>query len=195
MDSKDEKEELPFDGPPPFEIERDAAHIARWEAAEEGAELLREGEIDLAIAELKKVIEKDSQNEYAYFFLGAAYFEKGDFERALKAYYEALRIAPRYLGALVGAGHCLRLLGKHDQAIRVGKEVLLQRKEDPDALYLLALTYLAKGERSQSKEYLKRFLATNPELEVAKEAEGLIAILEGRIDGVLPDPPKPFGSS
>lgn len=155
--------------------------VARWDAAQEGAELVREGEYDAAIAELERVLEDDPDNEYAYFFLGAAHFEKGNFEKAMKAYVLALDRAPGYLGAMVSLGHTLRMLGRYDQALRIGREVLARSPEDADALYLLGLVHFARGEESAAAGYLRRFLDTRPELEVAQEARGLLEILEGRV--------------
>ncbi len=155
---------------------------ARWDAAQEGAELLREGEADAAVDELEQVIARDAENEYAYFFLGSAHFERGRFEKAMKAYLRALELAPGYLGALVHLGHTLRMMGKHGEALRVGREALERSPEDADALHLLALVHHARGEKAAAIKYFERFLATRPELEAANEAEGLLRMLRGQID-------------
>lgn len=152
---------------------------AKWEAAEEGAELLRDGEVDAAIRELERVIDEDARNEYAYFFLGSAHFEKGAFDKAMKASLEALAIAPEYLGAMVQLGHSLRMLGRHQEAIRVSRQILARHPHDGDALYLLGLSHYARGERAAAAEYLTRFLTTRPELEVANEVNGLLQMLRG----------------
>ena len=165
----------------------DDASSARWDAAQEGAELLREGEADAAIDELERVITSDPNNEYAFFFLGSAQFEKGRFEKAMKAYLRALEIAPTYLGALVHLGHSLRMLGKHGEALRVGREALERSPEDADALYLISLVHYARGEKAAAIKYLERFLATRPELEATNEAEGLLRMLRGQIDETKPD--------
>ncbi|MGD8316436.1 MAG: tetratricopeptide repeat protein, partial [Myxococcales bacterium] len=109
----------------------------RWEAAEEGIELLHAGDADRAIDELLRVVRDDPENEYAYHFLGHAYFEKEAFPEALKSYVEALRLAPDYVGAMVGAGQTLRMMGEYDRAIRMGRRVLEIRQDDPDALFLV----------------------------------------------------------
>lgn len=153
----------------------------KWDAAQEGAELIAEGEIDEAIAELERVLDRDPKNEYAYYFLGAAHFEKGAFEKAMKASLKALEIAPEYLGALVQLGHTLRMMGRHQEAIRVARQLLAKNKDDGDALYLLGLSHYARGERSAAAEYLNRFLATKPELEVANEVHGLLQVLRGDV--------------
>ena len=154
--------------------------LERWDAAQEGAELLREGDFDLAIVELERVLTEDPENEYGYFFLGTAHFEKGNFDKAMKAYVVALEKAPEYVGAMVHLGHTLRMLGRHDQALRMGKQVLARDKDDADGLYLMGLVHYQRGEEAAAKGYLTRFLETGPEVEVAQEARGLLEILEGK---------------
>lgn len=153
----------------------------RWDAAQEGAELVREGEHDLAIVELERVIADDPDNPYAYFFLGSAHFEKGNFEKAMKAYVLAIDRAPDYLGAMVSLGHTLRMLGRYDQALRMGREVLARDANDADALHLMGLVHYARGDEAAAASYLTRFLDTRPDFEVAQEARGLLEILAGRI--------------
>lgn len=158
--------------------------VARWDAAQEGAELVREGEHDAAIEELERVLAEDPDNEYAYYFLGSAHFEKGSFEKAMKAYVLALDRAPEYLGAMIHLGHTLRMLGRYDQALRMGREVLARKPDDADALHLMGLVHYARGDESAAAGYLRRFLETQPELEVAQEARGLLEILEGRVEPI-----------
>lgn len=162
--------------------EKDEASEARWDAAQEGAELLRDGERDAAIAALERAIEDDPRNEYAYFFLGSAHFDKGQFDKAMKASLEALALAPDYLGAMVQLGHSLRMLGRHTEAIRVARQLLAKNANDGDALYLLGLSHYARGERAAAVEYLTRFLGTRPELEAANEVQGLIQVLRGEVE-------------
>jgi Flp pilus assembly protein TadD len=159
----------------------------RWEAAQEGAELLREGESAAAIAELERVIAREPDNEYVLYFLGAAHFEAGRFDRAMKAYLSAVAIKPGYLGALAGLGHCLRMLGKHDEALRVAKQILLKSKDDPEGLHLAGLAHFARGEGAAAAQYLERYLATKPEVEAAQEAAGLLDVIRGEVQKLDPD--------
>jgi cytochrome c-type biogenesis protein CcmH/NrfG len=163
----------------------DDAQSERWEAAEEGIELLRAGEIDAAIDELLRVIQEDPHNEYAFHFLGHAYFEREAYPEALKAYVEALTLAPEYVGAMLGAGQALRMMGEYDRAIRMGQRVLSKQQDDGDALFLVGATHFQKGENQAAKRYLERFLETGPELEVALEVEGMLQVIRGE---VLPFP-------
>ncbi len=156
-----------------------------WEAAQEGAELIADGDIERAIAVLTELAQADPKNEYARYFLGAAYYERGEYTRALQAYVGALQLAPTYSGAMVGAGHSLRMLGRYDQAIRMGQEILGRDKNDSDALFLLGSTHFARGDTHAAEDFLQRFLGTNPELEAMTEAEGMLQVLAGNI---LPAP-------
>ncbi len=158
---------------------------ARWEAVEEGMELLNDGEADRAIDELVRVVREDPGNEYGYYFLGHAYFEKEAYQEALKSYVEALTLAPDYVGAMLGAGQALRMLGEYDKAIRMGQRVLQTREDDGDGLFLVGAAHFQKGENQAAKRYLERFLQTNPELEVALEVEGMLQVIRGE---VLPFP-------
>ena len=153
----------------------------RWEAAQEGAERLREDDPDGAIEALLQVVHDDPRNEYAHFFLGHAHYAKAHYERALQSYVRALEIAPSYLGALVASGHALRQLGKLREAIRVGRQALSMRPEDPDALHLLGLSLLARGETSEARRHLVAFLTTGPEFEVAMEVRAMIEALDAQL--------------
>jgi tetratricopeptide (TPR) repeat protein len=156
---------------------RDEAH---WEASEEGAELLREGERDAAVAELSRCITEQPDNPYAHYFLGAAYFELRDLPRALKAYLRAIELKADYLGALHGAGWVLHAMGRYREALRLGRQVLARSKEDPDALHLMGLCHYAMADGAAAAAYLDRFLATRPEVEVAYEVQALLEVLRGK---------------
>lgn len=153
----------------------------RWDAVEEGVELLREGSVGDAVAELLTVSQSDPNNEYAFNYLGAAYFQQQEWERSLKAYLTALDRSPGYLGAMIGAGHTLRMMGELDKAIRMGKQALLKQKQDQDALYLLGLAHYQRGDKAAAIDYFERFLLTQPEAEVRIEVQGLLQIVRGEV--------------
>lgn len=157
-----------------------------WDAAQEGAELLREGWPDDAIAELEELLRANEHNYYGYYFLANAYFEKRDFERALKGYLSAVEKRPDYLGALVGAGHTLRMMGRWKQALQLAQEVLRRKDDDQDGLYLAGLIYFQNGDHEEAKGLLEKFLETGPELEVKFEVEGLLQVIAGDV-APLPD--------
>ncbi|MFO0693018.1 MAG: tetratricopeptide repeat protein [Polyangiales bacterium] len=160
----------------------------RWEQVEEGVELLETGAVDEAVAELLRAVEAHPENELAHCFLGNAFFEKEDYDRALKCYVAALERAPRYVGAMIGAGQTLRMLGQHDKALRMARQVLLVEKDDPDALYLAGCVHFQRGENHAAATYLQRFLETRPEIEVALEVEGMLKVLRGDVSPAVDEP-------
>lgn len=157
------------------------ADKARWAACEEGIELLHEGNFEAAVLELSDVVAEDEQNEYAAQFLGTAYYEQQKFEQALACFVRAMELKPRYLGALIGAGQTLRLMGQTERAIRMGKEVLRLHPDDPDALYLLGACHFQRGENRLAHGFLQRFLETGPEVEVMLEVQGMMQIIRGEV--------------
>ena len=152
-----------------------------WEAAQEGADRLAEGDTAGAIAELTALLARQPDNAEAYFFLGCAWYEAHDYPQALRAYVGALELVPEHLGARIHAGHSLRMLGRYNEAIRMGKQILAQNQHDPDALYLMGASHFARGDNARATELLNHFLQTRPEPEVALEVEGMLQVLRGQV--------------
>jgi tetratricopeptide (TPR) repeat protein len=150
-----------------------------WEAAQEGAELIAEGDPERARDALEALARAQPDNEYAYFFLGAAHYELGRFDKALAAYVKTLELAPGYLGAMVNAGHTLRMLGRYDQAIRMGQQVLARDRHDPDALFLLGAAHFANGDSAEARTYLNKLLETRPGPELQTEISSMLEALQG----------------
>jgi Flp pilus assembly protein TadD len=150
-----------------------------WEAVEEATELLHEERFAEAMVELRKVIQRDPKNPYAYYFLGIAFFESGEVEAARDAYTACIKLAPRHMGARVALCHVLRMTGDVRGAIREGMAALSLVPGDADALHAVGLAYHARGEDAAARKYLEAFLATNPELEVALETRALLDTIPG----------------
>lgn len=153
-----------------------------WGEVEEGIDLLEAGELDAAIDALLRVSRQNPTNEYAFYFLGAAYFELERWDEALAAYVRALELRSGYLGAMIGAGQTLRRMGRHEHALRMGRQILNVDEHDPDGLYLMGTVYFQRGEGAAARQYLERFLQTGPEIEVAIEVEGMLQVLRGEIE-------------
>lgn len=153
---------------------------ARWDAVVEATELLRDGEWADAERELHAVLDRDPANAYAKHYLGQAREMAGDTDGAHKAFVEAERLSPTYLGAVLGVGRTLRALGRLDESARTLERALALRAEDPDALYLLGLVHSERGDRKRAIECLERFIATRPEVEAKFDAEALVTALKGK---------------
>jgi len=73
------------------------------------------------------------------------------------------------------------MMGRSEQALRMGAQALLLKPDDSDALYLLGMLHFQRDEKEDSRKYLERFLLTDPELEVALEVRGVIQLLDGDV--------------
>jgi tetratricopeptide (TPR) repeat protein len=158
-----------------------ASQDVHWDEVEEAAELLSVGETGEAIELLEALIVSSPDNALAHTYLGNAYFEQERFDEALVRYVRALELAPRFVGAMVGAGQTLRFLGQHDKALRIAREALKVKADDPDALYLAGCVCFQRGEKHAATTYLEKFLETGPEIEVALEVQGMIRVLRGEV--------------
>lgn len=156
-------------------MDRDAVH---WEAVEDATDLMHEERFHEALVVLRKIIQDDPTNPYAFFFLGQALYEVGELEPSRDAYRAALKLAPRHLGARVALTHVLRKLGDHREAIKEGAIALDQAPADSDALYALGLAYLARGDEPAARRHLEAFLKTKPELEVRLEVEAILEAMK-----------------
>ncbi len=156
-------------------LDHEAPDGARhWDAVEEATELLHEERYREAMVELRRVLEADAKNAYAYHFLGVAFFELGEVEAARDAYMASLRLAPGYLGARVALCHVLRILGDLRGALREGAAALSLSPGDPDALHAMGLVYHARGDEVAARKYLEAFLEAGAEFEVGLEVRALL---------------------
>jgi Flp pilus assembly protein TadD len=154
---------------------RDHQH---WEAVEEASELLVEERFEDALRELKKTIEADPNNPYAYQLLGTTLWELEQIEPARDAFKAAVLVAPEFLAARVGLSHALRKLGDLGEAEREARVALARFPGDGEALHALGMVQAARGDRRGAKQSLEAYLATKPELESTIEVRSVLEMLD-----------------
>lgn len=159
-------------------MERDETDARHWDAVEEASELLHEERFREALEVLREVIESDSTNPYAFFFLGQGLYEVGEMEPARDAYRAAVKLAPAHLGARIALCHVLRKLGEHREAVTQGMIALERAPTDADALYAIGLAYFARGDTTAARRYLEAFLRAKPELEAKLEVEAILGAMD-----------------
>lgn len=157
----------------------------KWDEVEDAVESLSIGEHEEAKAALEALRLTSPDNELVHTFLGHAYFEEERFTEALACYVRALELKPLFLTAMVGAGQALRFLGQHEKAIRMAREALKVKADDPDALYLAGCVAFQRGEKHVASQYLGRYLETGPEVEIALEVEGMLRVLRGDVQPAI----------
>ncbi len=156
-----------------------------------GIEAQKQGRLDAAIAEFKKVTELEPKLAAAFVNLGAVYLAKGDYGDAAAALKRALDLDPELVGAHQMLGYALLTQGYAAEAIphlekaqatdalgiaqiETGKlpeaignleAALAKRPNDPDLLY-----YLGRASGLLSKQVFDTLLSDYPDSARAHEA-------------------------
>jgi Flp pilus assembly protein TadD len=170
-------------GKPPRSPHREERESKQWDAVEEGVGLLEDRQFEAGLLELKKVVESDPNNAYAYNLIGKALWELGKIEPARDAFKASVLLSPNFLGARVALSHAQRRLGEASLAEREARIALTRFPDDGEAYHALGLALAAQGERQEARECLNRFLATKPEFEIATEVRGVLAMLDEGEEG------------
>lgn len=79
---------------------------------------------------------KDERSE-----LGDKYFKSGDYQKAIDAYTEYLRLEPTHIKSLYNRGRAFEELGKHEEALQDFNKVLKEDPQNANALLSLATDY------------------------------------------------------
>ncbi len=123
------------------------------------------GEIELAIKEYKKAVEKDNGFAIAYFNLGNIYFEKGLYDEAEEHYLSAIEKSPSN-SIFYNNLAWLYIYGKYDMeaAERYARNAL---ELDPARKYIyldtLGVIYTFKKELHAAEEFLNGALNSTPQ--------------------------------
>ena len=152
------------------------------EHTQAGVEAQKQGHLDQAIAEFRKVVELQPTGASGFASLGGAYFQQGNYALAIPALEKALQLSPELLGAhqmlgvaLLVRGDAARALphlekthmpdslglayletGKLGNAIAALQAALNQRPNDPDLLY-----YFGRATELASKRAFDQIVEVN----------------------------------
>lgn len=152
-------------------------HDQRWDAVEEASELMVERRFEDALVELKRVLEADAQNAYAFNLAGQALWELDRLEPARDAFRAAVLVTPDFLGARVALSHVLRRLGDAPAAEQQARVAVARFPGDGEAMHALGLALAARGKRKEARKNLEGFLSTSPEFEASTEVRGVLEML------------------
>jgi len=112
------------------------------------------------------------------FALATVYWEMGDVDNALQQFQIAQKNPHRRLTALVYLGRCFHEKGQNDIAVeqfeRAIEGLVAMNKEKMDALYHLAITYEAMGDKDKAAATFKQIYQANVTFrDVAERMENL----------------------
>jgi tetratricopeptide (TPR) repeat protein len=113
---------------------------------------------------------------------GVAYRLKGEYNRALQDYEQALQLNPSNANAYNNRGIIYRIKGEYGRAIADYDEAIWLRKGDfPAAYYNRALAYADKGDYEQSLRDFDVVMRFDPKNALAMYARGLTLLKKGDI--------------
>jgi tetratricopeptide (TPR) repeat protein len=110
----------------------------------------------------ESTLEYRQDNARLHLNFGNTYYEREDFDNALKEYIRAVTIRPDYAESYANIGSILIRKHKYDAAEKYIKRGLAIKPKMPFALYMLANIYMKKGDYAEAERYFKRSLDIMP---------------------------------
>jgi tetratricopeptide (TPR) repeat protein len=141
---------------------------------------------DLAIGCFNKVISNITYStpHFAYNNLGLAYYNKGEYQKAIDSYQKALKISPSYSICYCNLGLVYEIIGRWEKAIDAYKKALSYFPRYAAAHLSLGKCFLRLGQNSEAAKELKRTIEIDPEGPFGNEAKELI--LRHKLSDVQP---------
>ena len=135
------------------------------ELSKEGYQLLKENRITEALGCFKKILEMDTENNYALVGMGDSCRKRGSHHDAVMYYERCLTYHPGNNYALFGLADCYKVMNQYSMAIKIWKEYLKHDERNVTVLTRIADAYRKLRDFKNSKEEYERVLemeAHNP---------------------------------
>ena len=151
----------------------------------QGEALLKQNRLSEAIKKIEKATKRMPNNERAWLFLGMAYHQSGDHQKALLAYERANTLNPGMSILPYNLG-CLYLdMKNYNLAINSFSSYLRFNNQSADAWEKIGYAYLAIQQTNTAVDCLNNFLKFSPGNAKAHNSLGLILMAENRIPEAL----------
>jgi tetratricopeptide (TPR) repeat protein len=150
----------------------------------------------------KAVAPGASKNDLAQWWpiLGRCYENVGNYQKALAAYQEALKLKPRHVDRMVDLARIYDRTDLNRSAIDLYEEVLDRARDRPDVIYALANLYFRSGRLDRARDYADRAVRQEPQdlsaqklMARIEEAQGDLAGSAHRWEGILARQPDAGG--
>lgn len=139
--------------------EREGDFRSRLEEAEQA---FAGFDVDRAMAALEEAYALDPENHELAFFLGEAWFNEGEPERALELFQAVLEARPEHFEALVFGGVLLHEGGERDDAVELLRRAVKAYPEDFLPAFSLGAVYAAGGDLRRAVSHLERAAELEP---------------------------------
>jgi tetratricopeptide (TPR) repeat protein len=125
-------------------------------------------------------VKSEPESADAWEFLGSAYGHLKQYDQAIHAFREALRIQPQHIGAWTRLGVAHSLLHQYDQAIQAFREALRIQPEHASAWASLGRTYYFVKQYDQAIQAFREALRIEPEEAGAWYSLGIVYYDQGQ---------------
>lgn len=115
------------------------------------------GLIEDAKEKLKEAINRQPQYALSHYFLAEIYLEQGLVDKAIKEYYEVIKIDPEAYKSRVVLGELLYIKEKPKNSIETLKEAIQINPKNKEAYELLYSIYLDTGEENKAENLREKF--------------------------------------
>jgi len=148
-----------------------------------GRALMEMDSLNAAQAVLAEAARRDPSSSQAAFWLGVAEEGRGETAAAVAALREAVRLAPHFTEARIRLGEALSTQGQWAEATEaLAAAVDSDPARHPDAWNNLGFAYLQQGELRGALRALRRAVALDPRLGVARVNLGAVLLSSGDVD-------------
>jgi tetratricopeptide (TPR) repeat protein len=127
--------------------------------------------------EAKMVADGSERTALDYFNLGRAAFGRGQVDKAIAAFREAIRMNPEYFEAHGNLGNALQAKGDLDGAIAAYRDAIRINPEYADSYGALGDALQANGDNAGAKSSFETFLRLGPDHQNAALIRTFIADL------------------
>jgi tetratricopeptide (TPR) repeat protein len=126
------------------------------------AEIGDSSSLEGAILSLSKAIELDSTKTAAYSSLGKAFYDKGDYQRAIPFFQKRIEGDPDNVTANLNLAFCYLKLEQYRNAVEPLKKVVELKPDNASAHDLLARVYLNLDQFGLAKDHYLKVLQLEP---------------------------------
>ena len=130
---------------------------------DEAAGKLRKGDLDGAISDLQKVLEKSPQDPNALFYLGLGYVGKKMYAEAVGPLTRVTELNPAFPGAYFELGVCYRALGDPKKALESYDKNLELDADNAHGLYNSGLILFETNRVDEAQVRFERGLVVKPD--------------------------------
>lgn len=120
------------------------------------------GNLDAAIVQLQRLLERAPDDAQLHFMLGNALYRRGAFQQAADAYARALTLRPLDAETHVSRGFALYELGDCPQAVRDWTHAAIAYPDEPLARAALAVGLYCVGEFERASKEYRAAIALDP---------------------------------